>query len=784
MLGWAGRRVTLAASKLDRKLLVRARTDVQVVALDGVAGTAGATTPSTTPVVTGDQKTLVILTSFTDKPMSCSAADVQTRLFSASGSSVNTSFRESSRNAVGFSGTVVGPFPIPYASTGACEYGAWQTAAEAAARAAGADPALYKRINIVTPGNSTCGWSGLAYMPGTRSWVQSCGSTGIFTHELGHNLALHHAVTPTSEYGDGSDPMGGARNVRNNAANQVMAGWIPTGGLLDVTSGGSFAIAPTGPEAGTQPQVLRLPKADSNEKYYVSHRAAQGLDAGLSTAYLGNVLVHKATGTLPAKTTLLATLTAGQSYADAANAITITNQGVAGGVATVGVAMAGGTTPGCTRATPSVSLNPASRSVAAGSATTFSATVGNRNSSACGSATFNLASALPSGFSGSVSPASVSLGAGASSTVTWTVASPAAAVPASYDVALSASESSVANSSTTHGSYIVVASSGGGSTTADTSGPAVVITNPGLGAVVSGRITIGAQASDASGVSRVDFFDGSGRLLASDTAAPYTANWNLRKAAKGPQTVTVRAVDNAGNAAQASVTVTVQRRRRGARRRQRRARGRRHGADDECAAARSASAVPTDLNRVISSARVRPGTAPPSSCDSSATMRERSITPRSSGCTRSPASASAPAAGVHDDARAGHRRIVDLAHVRPEAAHEIQVRARARARRRAPAARSRWWRSTRCRRRALPARARAPAPRAAPRRPARAPAPVLRSGAPAPHLHPLQAGPQRGMRSRHPRRQPARCPRSAACGHRPARGVARPAPRSPRCGAA
>jgi hypothetical protein len=137
------------------------------------------------------------------------------------------------------------------------------------------------------------------------------------------------------------------------------------------------------------------------------------------------------------------------------------------------------------------------------------------------------------------------------------VASPAAAAPASYDVALTASESSVANSSTTHGSYIVVASSGGGST-ADTSGPAVVITNPGLGAVVSGRITIGATASDASGVARVDFFDGSGKLLASDTLAPYTANWNLRKAAKGQQTVTVRAVDNAGNTSQASVTVTVQ----------------------------------------------------------------------------------------------------------------------------------------------------------------------------------------------------------------------------------
>ncbi|MEO5770727.1 MAG: hypothetical protein ABIQ29_01520 [Burkholderiaceae bacterium] len=341
------------------------------------------------------------------------------------------------------------PFNIPYSSTGSCDYSGWGSAAEAAARAAGVDPSQYNRVNYVTPGNGSCGWSGLAYMPGRQSWVQSCGSTGIYTHELGHNLSLHHAGSPTAEYGDGSDPMGGARNVRNNAANQVMAGWVPTGGVQDVTSGGSFALTALGPEAGSQPQVLRLVKADSNEKYYVSLRTVQGLDAGLSATHLNAISVHKASGNLPAKTTLLASLAVGQSFTDSSNGITVNHQGLAGNVATVGVSMNGAT---CTRVAPSLSLAPASRSAAGGTAVTYSASIVNNNPAACGSSAFTLSQVLPSGFAGSFSPSSLQLGAGASGASTWTVTSPAAATVATYDLPITAAESAVANSRTEHAS--------------------------------------------------------------------------------------------------------------------------------------------------------------------------------------------------------------------------------------------------------------------------------------------------------------------------------------------
>ena len=131
----------------------------------------------------------------------------------------------------------------------------------------------------------------------------------------------------------------------------------------------------------------------------------------------------------------------------------------------------------------------------------------------------------------------------------------AGATVGTYDLPITAAENAVANSRTEHASYVVTDS---GTGTADTTGPVLTITSPQGGAVLSGRTTLTATATDVSGVARVEFYDGSGKLLGSDTLAPYSVGWNLRKAVKGPQTVTVRAFDAAGNASQQSVNVTVQ----------------------------------------------------------------------------------------------------------------------------------------------------------------------------------------------------------------------------------
>lgn len=455
----AGKKLTFDAMRVtDAYLVLLDKKKVSVQQVQAAGSTTTTTTSTSTltassTVVQGNQNTLSILVNFTDSALSCTPADVSSRLFGASGATVNNNYKESSRGLVSFSGQAVGPFTINYASTGSCDYLGWASAAEAAAKAAGIDPSTYARVNYVTPANSTCGWSGLAYMPGRQSWVQSCTVTGVFSHELGHNLSLNHAATPTYEYGDNSDPMGGAQLVDHNGANRTMAGWMPSGSVQDVASGGSYALSTVSSNTtAASPQVLRMVKADTSEYYYVSLREAMNLDSSLGLTYINTVSVHRATGTLPTKTYLLQNLAAGQSFTDAVNGITITNQGTASGTATVGITMGAAT---CAPNAPLVSITPASQTSGPGTTLSYVVSVTNQNSSACAGSTFNLAQALPTGFSGSFVSSSLSLAPGATASTNWSVASGATVTDATYTLTATATDTSSTMATSVHASDVV-----------------------------------------------------------------------------------------------------------------------------------------------------------------------------------------------------------------------------------------------------------------------------------------------------------------------------------------
>ena len=383
-------------------------------------------------------------------------------------------------------------------------------------------------------------------MPGQQSWVQSCTATGVFSHELGHNIALHHAATPTSDYGDASDPMGAARVVDHNGANRAMAGWMPAGSVQDVGSGGSYALASISTNAAaTSPQVLRIVKPDTSEYYYISLRQAVNLDSGLSTQYLDNISVHRATGTLPTKTYLLQSVGAGQSFVDSVNGLTVTNQGVAGGLATVGVTFNGGS---CVRTAPLVSVSPTSQTAGPGVPVNYTVNVTNRNTAYCGASTFNVGQLLPAGFSGSLSAPSLSIAAGASASASWSVASATNSTAATYTVTTSATDATTGTAGSNHASVIVYS---------DATAPTVSISSPLAGSTFNGgRIALSASVSDTSAIKSVEFWVDS-VLVATTTAAPYTASWNARKATPGPHTVTVRAYDAAGNVGQQAIVVTI-----------------------------------------------------------------------------------------------------------------------------------------------------------------------------------------------------------------------------------
>jgi len=90
---------------------------------------------------------------------------------------------------------------------------------------------------------------------------------------------------------------------------------------------------------------------------------------------------------------------------------------------------------------------------------------------------------------------------------------------------------------------------------ADTTPPAVSITNPLGGSTVGNSFTASAVASDNVGVSRVELYV-DGKLSMTDTAAPWTFSVASRKWAKGNHTLVCRAYDAAGNRSD-SAAVTV-----------------------------------------------------------------------------------------------------------------------------------------------------------------------------------------------------------------------------------
>jgi len=99
-------------------------------------------------------------------------------------------------------------------------------------------------------------------------------------------------------------------------------------------------------------------------------------------------------------------------------------------------------------------------------------------------------------------------------------------------------------------------SGGGGG--GDAVPPSVSITNPANGAIVARRstVTIAASANDNVGVTRVEFrIDGT--LRCTDTTAPYSCNWSVPRTFNQTYQLQARALDQAGNVANASIQVTA-----------------------------------------------------------------------------------------------------------------------------------------------------------------------------------------------------------------------------------
>jgi subtilisin-like proprotein convertase family protein len=188
----------------------------------------------------------------------------------------------------------------------------------------------------------------------------------------------------------------------------------------------------------------------------------------------------------------------------------------------------------------SISVTPASQTVAAGSSTTY--TVSTAVTAGAAQTVTLSVSGLPTGVTGSFNPTSVT--AGGSSTLTLTVAAGTAAGTTNFTI-------TGAGTSVTHTTNASV------TVTNQNQAPTVSITSPASGSTVSGTITVSASAADADGTVASVKFDLPDGTSVTDTTAPFSTAFDTTKVPNGSATFRATATDNQGATAVATVTVTV-----------------------------------------------------------------------------------------------------------------------------------------------------------------------------------------------------------------------------------
>ncbi|STX29021.1 Gametolysin peptidase M11 [Legionella beliardensis] len=241
---------------------------------------------------------------------------------------------------------------LNYAASG-CNYNQWATDAKNAAAQAGVNLSLYKHHMFVIPQDVNCNWGGLGNLGcGTtcNTWIRAYNpsqvySQLVYTHELGHNLGMHHAATDTnndgsveSEYGDIACIMGVGdfqyyKEV--NAPHRDLRGWFAAfpNRITTVTSG-THVLYPLESGANSAGLLVLKIKKNATDTYYVSYRKNMGTFGAGAPTYLDKISIHR-TRAGDSHTYFIRTLSTGQTFVDATNNIKINALTAGGSTATV-----------------------------------------------------------------------------------------------------------------------------------------------------------------------------------------------------------------------------------------------------------------------------------------------------------------------------------------------------------------------------------------------------------------------------------------------------------------
>lgn len=90
----------------------------------------------------------------------------------------------------------------------------------------------------------------------------------------------------------------------------------------------------------------------------------------------------------------------------------------------------------------------------------------------------------------------------------------------------------------------------------DSAPPVVSITSPANGAILSGSVSLSANASDNIGLYKVDFLLNN-NLISHDYESPYQITWNTTTVANGTYTLKAKAYDSSDNSAISSISISI-----------------------------------------------------------------------------------------------------------------------------------------------------------------------------------------------------------------------------------
>jgi len=352
----AGGSVELALSGGDSVKLAGKKVKFWGKFEDGIfvpAGGAKAAQPEgTAAAVTGTKQVAVVMFNFSNNTSQPWSQSFVRGVVFDNANSVNAYYQDASYGQMSMAGDVFGWYTIADNDAG-CRYTTWASLARQKASEAGVNLSAYQYVVFAFPTTSSCGWAGLAYLPGSESWINGAMDLRVVAHELGHNFGVHHASTQSctsggvrvtlsssctlDEYGDPFTVMGSSSSRLHLNWHRAQMGWL--GDIQTVTTSGTYMLAPV--ELSGSPRLLRIARSDGTY-FQLEFRQPWGLfdSFGAGDAVVNGVTIRIAPDTnqlvqsklldaTPSTTTFTdAPLPLGQTFADPFSGLQITTAAV------------------------------------------------------------------------------------------------------------------------------------------------------------------------------------------------------------------------------------------------------------------------------------------------------------------------------------------------------------------------------------------------------------------------------------------------------------------------